>query len=68
MDREDWSEIRELRLEKMGTKQGISLGNLIAEDKLFKQKLEKIEQIVNGELQIMESDLLWKIREVLENG
>ena len=29
-------------------------------------KLDKIEQIVNEEMQIMESDLLWKIKEVLE--
>lgn len=30
------------------------------------EKLEKIEQIVNEEMQIMESDVLWKIKEVLE--
>ena len=29
-------------------------------------KLDKIEQIVDEEMQIMESDLLWKIKEVLE--
>ena len=29
-------------------------------------KLDKIEQIVNEEMRIMESDLLWKIKEVLE--
>lgn len=29
-------------------------------------KLDKIEQIVNEEMQKMESDLLWKIKEVLE--
>lgn len=27
-------------------------------------KLDKIEQIINEEMQIMESDLLWKIKEV----
>ena len=32
------------------------------------EKLERIEQIINVEMQIMESDLLWKIKEVLENG
>lgn len=36
------------------------------ENKQLKEKLEKIEQIVNEEMQIMESDLLWKIKEVLE--
>ena len=30
------------------------------------EKLEKIEQIVNEEMQVIESDLLWKIKEVLE--
>ena len=30
------------------------------------RKLDKIEQIVNEEMRIMESDLLWKIKEVLE--
>ena len=29
-------------------------------------KLEKIEQIIDAEMRIMESDLLWKIKEVLE--
>ena len=30
------------------------------------EKLGKIEQIVNEEMQVIESDLLWKIKEVLE--
>ena len=30
------------------------------------RKLDKIEQIVNEEMRIMESDLLWKIKEVLK--
>jgi hypothetical protein len=44
MDERDWQEIRELRLQNMGTNKGIALGNLIAE----KQRLDKIRQIVNN--------------------
>jgi hypothetical protein len=44
MDERDWQEIRELRLQNMGTNKGIALGNLIAE----KQRLDKIRQIANG--------------------
>ena len=42
MNNNDWKEIRELRLEYMGTSKGIALGNLIAE----KQRLEQIKKIV----------------------
>ena len=43
MDEKDWQEIRQLRLQYMGTIKGIALGNLIAE----KQRLDKVRQIVN---------------------
>ena len=44
MTDKDWKEIRELRLQFMGTSKGIALGNLIAE----KQRLDQIRQIVNA--------------------
>lgn len=44
MTEKDWKEIRELRLQFMGTSKGIALGNLIAE----KQRLDQIRQIVNA--------------------
>lgn len=48
MDEKDWQEIRELRKEFMGTSKGIALGNLIAE----KQRLDKVRQIVNSEVDL----------------
>jgi hypothetical protein len=66
MDEKDWQEIRELRLQNMGTNKGIALGNLIAE----KQRLDKIRQIANGVIidkTITKALAFNKIREVLEN-
>ena len=42
MEEKDWEEIRQLRLQFIGTSKGIALGNLIAE----KQKLDQVKQIV----------------------
>lgn len=44
MDEKDWQEIRQLRLQYMGTIKGIALGNLIAE----KQRLDQVKQIVSN--------------------
>ena len=40
MTNDDWKEIRELRIQFMGTRKGIALGNLIAENTYLKKLIE----------------------------